>query len=139
MPAIKSNLTCIRSNSGRVPRRTCKWLHSASTVLPGYRIESQSVAAAAAVLPLLAAVRRIRRADALAGSGSADGSSPQQAALTQLEAGLERARQRGRPLVLVNSAACPNMSWEPSSSEWSWGCVLRFATCRQRNGYLPLG
>jgi hypothetical protein len=81
----------------------------------GCSLHSQSCSAVA--LTSAAVCHKLGVADALAGSGSADGGSPQQAALAQLEAGLERAQQRGRPLVLVNSAVCPNMSWEPSSSE----------------------
>lgn len=51
----------------------------------------------------------------LVGATSGDSSACEQAAVAQLEAGLERAWQRGRPLVLVNNY--PDMSWEPTSSE----------------------
>jgi len=40
--------------------------------------------------------------------------SSDRSGLVQLEAGLERARARGRPLLLVHH--CPEMAWEPTSS-----------------------
>ena len=57
---------------------------------------------------------------ALAGEGvtsdavMAPRESSDRSGLVQLEAGLERARARGRPLLLVHN--CPEMTWEPTSS-----------------------
>lgn len=53
----------------------------------------------------------------LVGVIGGDSSACEHAAIAHLEGGLERAWQRGRPLVLVNN--CPDMSWEPTSSECS--------------------
>eukprot|EP00775_Hariotina_reticulata_P013519 gene13519-13644_t len=53
-------------------------------------------------------------AEVAAAASVGPGGSSDRSGLVQLEAGLERARARGRPVLLVQN--CPGMTWEPTSN-----------------------